>query len=71
MLAETWFCEAPEADRVNRLVTRHEPGGRSTSEAQAWADNVDGRNARLVEATRARADLVIGGTEPSVLEPSS
>ena len=25
VLAETWFCDTPEAERVHRLVTRHEP----------------------------------------------
>lgn len=71
VLAETWFCETPEADRVHRLVTRHEAGGRSAEAARAWAETVDGRNAQLIETTRVRADLVISGTEPSVLEPSA
>lgn len=71
VLAETWFCDTPEADRVHRLVRRHEAGGRSVEAARAWAETVDGGNARLIETTRARADLGIIGTELSVLEPAA
>lgn len=69
VLAETWFCETPEAERVHRLVTRHEAGGRAPDAALDWATTVDGGNAALVEVTRPRADLVISGTDRSVLEP--
>lgn len=65
LLAETWFCETPGPVRLDRLVTRHEAGGRSAEAALAWAETVDGRNAALVEATRARADLVISGAGPA------
>lgn len=65
LLAETWFCETPESVRLDRLVTRHEAGGRSAEAALAWAETVDGRNAALIEATRSRADLVISGTGPT------
>lgn len=65
VLAETWFCETPESVRLQRLISRHEAGGRSHEAALAWAETVDGRNAALVDATRSRADLVISGTEPS------
>lgn len=69
VLAETWFCETPEAVRLERLVTRHEAGGRSPDAALAWAETVDGRNAAMIETTRARADLLISGTAPSLPVP--
>jgi hypothetical protein len=45
--------------------------GKSAEEAELWMAEVDEGNARLVEATRTRADLVLDLTDwsPSV-EPS-
>lgn len=59
LLDETWFCAAPEHDRMRRLVDRHTRFGRSPAAAEAWAREVDGANAMLVEATRGRADLAV------------
>jgi len=59
LLAEAWFCAAPEDERMRRLVDRHQRHGRSHEAALAWAHDVDGANALLIEPTRARADLVI------------
>ncbi len=59
LLAETWFCAASEAERMRRLVDRHERHGRTPAAALAWARDVDGVNALLIEPTRARAALVI------------
>ena len=59
LLAEAWFCAAPERERVRRLVDRHLRHGRSPAAARAWARDVDGANALLIEPTRARADLVV------------
>lgn len=61
LLEESWFCETNEALRLRRLVDRHERHGRSPEAALAWAVSVDGANARLIEATRPRATLVIFG----------
>ena len=61
LLAETWFCETPEAERLRRLVDRHERHGRSSEEAEAWAKTVDGANAELIEPTQVRADLTVFG----------
>ncbi|MFF7330096.1 nucleoside/nucleotide kinase family protein [Streptomyces sp. NPDC008150] len=58
-LDEVWFCEVPEAERVRRLVARHEEFGKDHDAAVAWTLGPDGRNARLVAATRDRADLVV------------
>lgn len=61
LLHETWFVEATEEERVRRLVERHTAFGRTTEAALAWAHEVDGANARLIEPTVARADLVVSG----------
>jgi pantothenate kinase len=62
LLAEAWFCETPENERLRRLVDRHERHGRSAEAAEAWARTVDGANALLIEPTRDRADFTIPGT---------
>lgn len=60
-LDEAWFCEASEGERMSRLIARHIAGGRTPAAAEAYAREVDGANARIIEATRARADLVVSG----------
>ncbi|MFC7882744.1 nucleoside/nucleotide kinase family protein [Streptomyces sp. NPDC057376] len=58
-LDEVWFCELAQAERVRRLVARHERFGKSHDDAVAWVSGSDERNAELVAATRDRADLVV------------
>jgi pantothenate kinase len=58
LLDEAWHVESP-ADRVARLVARHVEFGKSPEEARRWVSRVDEPNAALVEATRARADVVV------------
>ncbi|MEW2401261.1 nucleoside/nucleotide kinase family protein [Streptomyces sp. NPDC046862] len=71
-LDEVWFCELDEAERVRRLVARHEEFGKDHDEAVAWVLGSDQRNAELVAATRHRADLVVPGTAlPDVVVPGS
>lgn len=60
-LDEVWFCEVDEAERVRRLVARHEEFGKARAQAVAWVLGTDQRNADLVAATRDRADLVVRG----------
>ncbi|MCP3424528.1 nucleoside/nucleotide kinase family protein [Rothia sp. AR01] len=60
-LDTAWFCSTPAAEREARLVDRHVRHGRSLEAATAWAREVDGVNAALVEATAGRADLVLSG----------
>ncbi|MBC7723264.1 MAG: nucleoside/nucleotide kinase family protein [Burkholderiaceae bacterium] len=67
LLAESWFCETGEDERLRRLIDRHEKHGRSPEAARAWVDSVDGRNAILIETTRVRADLTISGEAATVL----
>ena len=59
LLDESWFCEPDDDLRLRRLVARHEAHGKTPAEARAWACTIDERNARLVAATRSRADLVV------------
>lgn len=58
-LAEVWFCDVPDAVRRERLVARHVEFGKSPDAAAAWVDSVDDVNARRVQGTRERADLVV------------
>lgn len=66
-LAQSWFCSTPEEDRLSRLVDRHMRHGRSEDAARAWATEVDGTNALLIESTVTRADLVVSGTTGQIL----
>jgi pantothenate kinase len=56
---EVWYCESGERQRVDRLIERHVMFGKSRAAAEDWVMLVDEPNARLIEETRARADLVI------------
>lgn len=61
LLAEAWFCDTDESERMLRLVRRHTASGRSPDAARDWATDVDGANALRIEPTRERADLVVSG----------
>lgn len=67
-LDEVWFCELEEAERIRRLVARHEEFGKSPEDAVAWVHGPDQRNADLVAATRDRADLVVPAAALPVVE---
>lgn len=66
-LDEVWFCETESAERELRLIDRHVRGGRTSEAAAAWAREVDGANATLIDATRSRADLIVSGATAEVL----
>jgi pantothenate kinase len=55
LLDEVWYVEVDDAMRTNRLVQRHERFGRSAQAARDWVAGTDEPNARLIAATRARA----------------
>jgi pantothenate kinase len=59
LLAETWYVDLDAARRRERLVSRHEQFGKSPRAAREWVDRSDEANARLVEATRGAADIVV------------
>ncbi|MFS0794700.1 nucleoside/nucleotide kinase family protein [Microbacterium sp. 1P10AE] len=65
-LDEAWFCATPPGAREQRLIERHTRHGRTIEAATAWAREVDGVNAALIEATRTRADLVVSGETGAV-----
>jgi Panthothenate kinase len=64
LLAEAWFVATPEDERLRRLVDRHTRHGRTPEAALAWARDVDGVNARLIEPTAASATLIVDGGLP-------
>ncbi|MEU9479863.1 nucleoside/nucleotide kinase family protein [Streptomyces sp. NPDC048191] len=69
-LDEVWFCEIDEAERIRRLVARHEEFGKDPGSAVAWVLGTDQRNADLVARTRATADLVVpAGALPAPVLP--
>jgi pantothenate kinase len=57
LLDDVWYVDVDDAERVSRLVQRHQEFGRSAQAALAWVDSTDAPNARLIEDTRARAKL--------------
>lgn len=58
-LDAAWFLELPDGLRMRRLISRHVAFGKAQAEAESWVAAVDGPNADLIHATRARADLII------------
>lgn len=59
VLDESWFVATDELQRDAWLLARHVAFGRSAAEARAWIDATDAPNARLILATRHRADLAV------------
>ena len=62
LLDECWYLEIDEDVRLGRLVDRHVNFGRSRRAAEERARSVDQRNAKQIEITKERADLIITGT---------
>jgi len=56
-LDEVWFVDTDDALRRDRLVQRHIRFGRTPQAAREWVDRTDEPNARLVAASRHRADV--------------
>jgi pantothenate kinase/chemotaxis signal transduction protein len=59
LLTQCWFLDVDSPTRLGRLVARHIRHGRTFETAQAWVRETDEPNARRIEATRGRADLVL------------
>ena len=53
------YLEVEDAIRIRRLVDRHVRYGKPRLEAERFARNSDERNARLIKATRDRADFIV------------
>ena len=62
-LDEVWYVETDAAVRSHRLVARHVAYGKTAEAAAGWVATVDEPNARLVERSRERADLVLDLTD--------
>lgn len=59
LLDESWYLEGDDAVRRERLIARHIEFGKTPDAARRWVDGVDERNAELVRASCARADLIV------------
>ncbi len=59
LLDQSWFIATPDAARLDWLLARHMAFGRSREAALAWIAATDTPNARLIEATRDHADLLV------------
>ncbi len=59
VLDECWYIEGREEERLRRLIARHVEFGKSPDEAHEWVHRSDEANARLIEGTRHRADLIV------------
>jgi pantothenate kinase len=57
-LDESWYVDVDSVLRTERLVKRHEFFGKSHQSALDWVVQTDEPNARLIEATKDRADLI-------------
>jgi len=59
LLDAVWYVEPDEPLRLQRLLQRHMAFGRSEQAARDWIASTDEPNARLIEASRPRADRVL------------
>lgn len=64
LLERCWYLEPGEQLRRSRLIARHRAFGRSPAAAREHALGSDERNARLIAASRSKADLIIGALHP-------
>jgi pantothenate kinase len=58
LLDDAWYVDVEGNLRQSRLIERHRRFGKTEAEARAWVASTDEPNARIIEASAARADLV-------------
>lgn len=58
-LTEIWYININDDVRIDRLVKRHEFYGKDKESAFNWATGTDEINAKIVESTAAKADVII------------
>jgi pantothenate kinase len=58
-LDEVWYLDVPPEVRTRRLLRRRLSHGHERRAAKSWVHAVDVPNGEVVEASRARADLVV------------
>ena len=59
LLDESWYLQADDPTRQERLTSRHQRHGMSREQAATWALTTDQDNAAVVTRSQARADLVV------------
>ena len=59
LVDEVWYVDLDRPERLRRLVERHMLFGKDEATAIAWATGTDERNAAVIAATKAAADLII------------
>ena len=59
LLDEAWYVVQDEDTRLRLLIARHIEFGKDPDFAREWVMRSDQRNAELVAATRARADVLV------------
>ncbi|AYY15586.1 nucleoside/nucleotide kinase family protein [Actinobacteria bacterium YIM 96077] len=58
-LDEVWFVHTDDETRMRRLVDRHVRFGKSPEFATRWVERVDAPNARMIQETRDKADVLV------------
>jgi pantothenate kinase len=56
---EVWYLDIDDRRRKTQLIERHIRYGRDPVQARLWANGSDEENARLVRASRSRADVIV------------
>lgn len=59
LVDEVWYVDLDRAERMRRLVERHQRFGKDETAAVQWAHGTDERNAEVIAETKGRADLLI------------
>jgi pantothenate kinase len=59
LLDESWYVQADEGVRLDRLVRRHVEHGKAPDVARRWATASDQANAEIVARSRKAADVVV------------
>jgi pantothenate kinase len=59
LLDHRWYIGIDDSVRLERLVARHHRYGKELEAAHKWAHGSDENNARVVEASKPRADLIV------------
>jgi pantothenate kinase len=58
-LVETWYLKVDEDLRLERLIKRHKEFGKDQKSAESWAKGSDEINAKIVESTASRANVIV------------
>jgi pantothenate kinase len=56
---EIWYLKINDELRLERLIKRHQDFGKDLKAAEAWARGTDEVNARFIELTASKADVIV------------